>query len=357
MTESRETAGRLEGKESSSLSVVMPNFNHAQFLAEAVEAIVTQSFPPSEVIIVDDGSTDGSKDVALELSHRWPTVRLSSNPSNSGVPVTKNNGLLEATGDYIYFPASKDRVLPGMFEKMMRLLQAHPEAGMCSALTNSFDWDGNDLGRRQTPVVRNTPCFIPPEEAVALMERVDGWFTGNTSIYRRSALEVVSGFDPALGPFADGFVGMVLARRFGACFIPESLAMTRVGGIWSSVVTAADLEKSLPIVERAAELMRTEQAEIFSEKWVREWEGRGISAAVDRATATAVNARRAAAITVLSPVSIPDRAVLFVARLFIGLQLLMIKSWLILRYRRDLLSSPGRLFASIVRKLRPTSRN
>src|SRR5438874_2539922 len=112
------------------LSVVIPNYNHGKLLPSAINAIVQQSVPPFEIIIIDDGSTDNSVEVIKELARRQPTIKFYQNDQNRGVSFTLNRGIDLASGDYAYFPGADDEILPGFFEKSLALLAQHPEAGI-----------------------------------------------------------------------------------------------------------------------------------------------------------------------------------------------------------------------------------
>src|SRR4051812_21669960 len=117
----------------SSLSVVMPNYNHSHYIGEALEAILGQTFRPMEVIVVDDASTDNSVEVIEQFVRRDSAVRLLRNEQNSGPVPTVNLGLKQASGDYVYTMAADDKILPTFFEKSMNLLAQYPQAGLCSA--------------------------------------------------------------------------------------------------------------------------------------------------------------------------------------------------------------------------------
>src|SRR5215207_96176 len=113
----------------------MPNYNHARFLQESLGAILAQSRRPLEVIVVDDGSTDGSVDIIKVLAQSNPTVHLVCNERNVGGIASVNRGLVLASGDYVHCAAADDRVLPGFYEQSLDLLSQCPEAGLCSSVS------------------------------------------------------------------------------------------------------------------------------------------------------------------------------------------------------------------------------
>ena len=206
------------------LSVVLSNYNHARYLPESLGAIAAQSLPPDEVIVLDDGSSDGSVAVIADFVRRYPFFRLIRNERNLGAMRSYNRGLAEAAGDFVLCPAADDRIRPGLFEKTAAILARHPEAGLCSAMCGLLSPDGRDLGPLHTPAISREACFVPPQEFFRVHARKGGWMMSQTAFYNRRALaEWGGGFDIELGSAADGFLLYVLAARRGACFIPERL--------------------------------------------------------------------------------------------------------------------------------------
>src|SRR5437762_2359536 len=90
------------------LSVVVPNYNHAHYLPKCLAAILGQSLPPTEVIMIDDGSTDNSLEVLGQLAREHPNLHVHRNERNRGVVWTANRGIDLAQGDYLFFTAADD---------------------------------------------------------------------------------------------------------------------------------------------------------------------------------------------------------------------------------------------------------
>lgn len=148
-----------------SLSVVFPNFNHARYLPDQLESMLKQSYRPDEIIIIDDASTDDSVNIIEDFMRKEPRIKLIRNERNMGVVWNINYLIKIASSDYIYLSAADDKVMPGFFEKSMSLLQQFPSAGLCSALGNLIDQDGEDMGLRALPVISKTACFLSPRGA------------------------------------------------------------------------------------------------------------------------------------------------------------------------------------------------
>jgi glycosyltransferase involved in cell wall biosynthesis len=107
------------------VSVVIPVYNGERFLASAVASVRGQTYPATEVIVVDDGSTDGSADVAAQLAREWPVLQVLSQP-NGGPSAARNTGVARATGDFLTFLDADDEMLPDRIAFQLAHLAEHP---------------------------------------------------------------------------------------------------------------------------------------------------------------------------------------------------------------------------------------
>src|SRR5712691_9672706 len=99
------------------ISVVVPCYNDGRYLPLLVSRLQAQSYPPKEIIVVDDASTDDSTEIIEALKVRYPSIRLLRNEQNIGVIHSINRGVEAASGDYLYMTGCDDLPLPGLFEK------------------------------------------------------------------------------------------------------------------------------------------------------------------------------------------------------------------------------------------------
>ena len=250
----------------------MTNYNHAHFLAKAVQSILDQSYQPCELIIIDDASTDNSFEILAGFAQKHPFIRLIRNEQNRGILYNLQRLLELASGDYFVGLASDDKFLPGYLEKSMRLLQQYPQAGFCSTPTRLIDESGKDLGLAPTPIISKQPCFLSPAESLQILRQHGHWFPGNTSVYRRQALIDAGGYIPELRSYCDGFISEVLALKYGACFIPELLGAWRWLGTGYFSRTMADVDLSQEIMNRAKQLMQTTYHNLFPPDYIAIWE-------------------------------------------------------------------------------------
>ena len=112
------------------LSVIIANYNHGHYLPISLEAILGQSLMADEIIIVDDASTDNSVKVIEDFARQNPEIRLVRNEQNMGSMPSFLKGLNLSTGDYFLSASADDWVLPGLFEKSMKLLSGVSSSGL-----------------------------------------------------------------------------------------------------------------------------------------------------------------------------------------------------------------------------------
>ncbi len=267
------------------LSVLMPNYNHAQFLPQSLGAILRQSYRPMEIIVIDDASTDNSVEVIESFKAKEPRLRLMHNERNLGAEKTVNRLLEKASGEYIYLGSADDMILPGFFEKSMDLLSKYPQAGLCSTVGRLIDENGNDRGIRAIPVVSALPRFFSPQEVLKKLRWHGRWITTPTVIQRRDALMRVGGYCLELGSFADTFAALIIALKYGACYIPEPLTCWRVVGKGNAFSSATNWEGLLKKGMLACRLMRTTYRDICPSDFVAAFERQwmyAVSASIGR---------------------------------------------------------------------------
>jgi glycosyltransferase involved in cell wall biosynthesis len=208
---------------SASLSVVVPNYNHARFLPRCLDALLRQSVTPCEILVFDDASTDDSREVLQSLARSHPIVKVHLNERNLGVNATMNRALPMVQGEYVFFTAADDEVRPGLFEKSMPLLKKHPRAGLCTGLCEWRRTDSGDswiMGGRMP----KEPCYLSPSELVGLGQSGRLMISNPSTIYRKDALQAVGGWMTELRWFTDWFGAFTIGFRHGICHVPEVLS-------------------------------------------------------------------------------------------------------------------------------------
>jgi glycosyltransferase involved in cell wall biosynthesis len=253
------------------LSVLMMNYNHAKYLPEALDAILSQSSPPKEFLIIDDASTDNSVEILESYAAKSPLIRLIRHEKNKGAIYNFAKLIEMASGDYLVGCACDDRVLPGFFEKSMAMVARYPQAAFCSGLCWMIAEDGTDIGLAPTARISDHACYLSPEDVKRVLCSYSNWIEANTTIFRRDAILEVGGLNPELRANADVFSFHLMALKYGACYIPEPLGAWRVmHGFAASCFS--DPESHRKIWSLVADLMRNEHKDLFPKPYVDHWE-------------------------------------------------------------------------------------
>lgn len=126
------------------VSVVVASYNHCHFIEKTLQSLVSQDYRPVELLVIDDGSTDGSGEL-LELLQEKYVFRLIRR-ENGGLVSVINMGINKALGDYVVFHASDDVSLPGRISGQVSVLERHPNAAFVSGNVAFVAEDGRSRG-------------------------------------------------------------------------------------------------------------------------------------------------------------------------------------------------------------------
>lgn len=219
---------------SASVAIVLSNFNHAAYLPDSLSGICGQTRPADDIVVIDDGSTDNSLDVINDFASRYLRIRLVSNPGNLGLQESIARALPSITADYVVWAASDDRLLPQFLEKSMAALERHPEAGLCFSELSVLRGNTGRIERfAENPDIAHIfdlsdlPEVLTPAALEQRMRSAYLPMTSNSVVVRRAALLAVGGYAKELEWYADSFAYTVVALRYGACVVPETLALIR----------------------------------------------------------------------------------------------------------------------------------
>jgi glycosyltransferase involved in cell wall biosynthesis len=102
------------------ISVIIPVYNVEKYLRECVDSVLSQTYKSYEIILVDDGSTDGSGEICDEYIDGHSQVKV-IHKANGGLSDARNTGLKNAKGEYVYFLDSDDYIVPDAFQKLINI--------------------------------------------------------------------------------------------------------------------------------------------------------------------------------------------------------------------------------------------
>lgn len=129
------------------VSVIIPNYNHASFLKQRIDSVLIQTFSDFEVIILDDCSTDNSRDVIEDFRNNNRITHIVYNAHNSGSPFKQwKTGMELATGDYIWIAESDDLAENNLLEELMKPFDLYPDVIVSSCRSIVIDDNNKHLG-------------------------------------------------------------------------------------------------------------------------------------------------------------------------------------------------------------------
>lgn len=187
------------------VSVIMPFFNLDQFIEESIESVLAQTYPHWELLLIDDGSTDGSPGIARGYARKHPArIRYLAHEDrqNRGASASRNLGIQHARGEYIALLDADDIWLPHKLERQVRILDAHPEVGSVYGRTLYwYSWTGRRRDRRRDFIDhRHFPpetILYPPQLLIAILSGKAAVPATCSLLVRRSVIDEISGFEDA----------------------------------------------------------------------------------------------------------------------------------------------------------------
>jgi glycosyltransferase involved in cell wall biosynthesis len=181
------------------VSVIIPSYNYGHFVSEAIESVLSQTYPHHEIIVVDDGSTDRT----FEVVAHYPSV-FYVRQENAGLSAARNRGIQECRGEYVVCLDADDRLLPQHFEISLEAFQSHPDVGW---VCGTFRYFGNE------PPWRYGHRCDPMPDHFGLLLRSNFIGAPHAVMYRRQVLAKSGGFDECLKSCEDWELYLRLIRQ------------------------------------------------------------------------------------------------------------------------------------------------
>lgn len=200
------------------VSIVIPAFNAAAFLSETLESALSQTYPNIEIIVVDDGSTDNTRDIVARCA---TSAVQYLHQSNAGVSAARNAGFRHSHGEFVCFMDADDWFYPENIAAKVSAMQHHASAALVHAAVEVTDGalqpTGHVMRGKSGKVLSDLLQYAPPAIPCP-----------SNALIRRSALEQVGLFDTQLSTSADYEMWLRLASAFDVIALPEVLVKYRV---------------------------------------------------------------------------------------------------------------------------------
>lgn len=208
------------------VSIVVPVFNGERYLRESLDSILAQRYPRTEVIVLDDASTDGT---AAVVAGYGATVRCHRQPANVGIYGNANTGIAMARGELIAVYHADDVYEPTIVEREVEFLTRHPEAGAVFCLDVFIDQDGEEYDRlRIPPAVRGGRPLSFPVVLDALLTHMNTFLVCPTAMVPARVYRELGGYrDGLFRNSADLDMWVRIARRFPIGILEEHLLRYR----------------------------------------------------------------------------------------------------------------------------------
>ncbi len=242
------------------VSVVIPCYNGARYLREGIESVFEQTRPPEQVIVVDDGSTDDSAEIAASIA----CVQVIRQP-NRGACLARNAGLARATGEFVVFHDADDRLLPHALEIGLDAHASHPGCAFVFGFNRTILADGSAKAEpARAPV--NDASYLRTLEGETLVPP-------GAAMFRRLAVEAVGGFRDGTFPTEDYDLYLRISREAPIRCHNQVVAEYRAhGGNATSGGSVRTLRSVLRVLEDQRDFVRgRSELEQALERGRRHW--------------------------------------------------------------------------------------
>ncbi|MFA9478268.1 glycosyltransferase family 2 protein [Phycisphaerales bacterium AB-hyl4] len=206
------------------ISVLMPAYNAERYIDEAIESVLAQTYRDFELIVIDDGSTDGTRTIADGYAERDERVRVLSH-ANMGMGASMNDARQHARYEWLAVLDSDDRMKPNRLARQLAFIEEHPDVSLLSSLVHLIDEQGRVIGTTRSP-------FTSAEAvAKAVRSNVLLGFHHPAQLMRKAAIDAVGGYRNAFWPCNDlDLLNRIAEAGYGVLVQPEVLTEYRIHG-------------------------------------------------------------------------------------------------------------------------------
>lgn len=209
------------------VSIVMPNYNGAKYIEFAIKSVINQTHKNWELLVIDDGSKDGSEKIVEEFIKKDSRIKLFFHPNkaNKKVSATRNLGLANANGDYIALLDNDDVWNENKLERQLNVFNKYADVGIVySQLTTLFDGVETDF-----PKICGSGAEGENKDAFKAMVKDELWMPNSSVIFKKEVLKRVPQFDEKLKYQVEDHLFFTKVVYFFNCyFLKESLGDYRM---------------------------------------------------------------------------------------------------------------------------------
>lgn len=222
------------------VSVIITTYQRANLVSQAIESVLAQTYTDYEIIVVNDGSTDNTREVLARFGDKITVIHQ----ENKGLSVARNTGIMAAAARYIAFLDDDDLWIPNKLEKQIAFLESHPHIGLISSNTFFFD----EFGILDDTWIQTFPT-PPVQNCLTLFVR--NFMPVLTVIVRKKCLDEVGLFDETMRSCEDYDLWLRIAEKWSIHFMSEPLGQCRKSANSMSTNQERMLLSTLRVKEKA----------------------------------------------------------------------------------------------------------
>lgn len=226
------------------VDIIIPAYNAARYLAAALASVEAQTFADWRIMLIDDGSTDNTAEVAAPFMERQGQRFKYIKQENQGLPAARNAAIRNSSSEYMALLDSDDIWLPDRLAESLRYLESHPSVGISHSSVAFVDETGKILQTFDTPQKHGEGMVAP----YIYMRKLQ--LPCPTVTFRRSCIEKVGLFDETMRATEDRDLWFRIALHFEVGFIPKVLAHYRVSAASMSSDPNRMLQAQLRFIEK-----------------------------------------------------------------------------------------------------------
>lgn len=201
------------------VSVLLPTLNEADTVGRALESLADQMYDDFEVVVIDDGSTDGTVEVVRRAGTELPALKLIERTDERGIASALNRGLEAARGEFVARQDADDRSHPDRLQRQVEYLDAHPEVALVGTGVHQVEADGTYRNRRHV--------YEDPPDRVY---RTKSPFVHGTVLMRTGAVRSVGGYDELFPTSEDRDLWLRMRREYQLRNVDEPLYWLQLSG-------------------------------------------------------------------------------------------------------------------------------
>jgi len=200
------------------VSIIIPVYNGMNYVGQSIQSVLEQDYHEFELIVVDDGSSDGLESYVTSISD--PVLHYLRQPTNLGAPAALNRGIRESLGELVCWLSHDDLFLPEKLTQQVRFMDTHPEFGMSYTDNEIINGEGRLLSYYKSR-------WYPPNEMAWRIVSEGNFINGSTVMIRRECFEKAGLFDESMKYVADGEMWFRLLRYYAFGYLQKNLVCYR----------------------------------------------------------------------------------------------------------------------------------